>query len=384
MYKRICCLFLLVAVALTGCSASRGNSQRPTRGESVITLSAVGDILLTDAMLADAKQPGGDYDFSAQLAPVCAAIAGADIAIGNLEGNFTAGDFGDGCYPDALAGSLKEAGFDVLQTANSCSIQGGVSGLIRTKSVIESAGMNALGTYADAAERQQEQVLLVEAKDIRVAFVAFTKGFGGLSLPENAEYSSNVLYTDYTTNYDKINTDGITSVLDAAKALSPDIIIACVHWGSENVREVSRSQEQITELLLDNGVDVILGSHSHLVGEVEQRHVKLSDGSRNDAVIAYSLGDFCNAEPGECNMSMVLNLEITRNHALGEARVTAVSYTPIATADLGSESAQRYRVLNVDEAIDLYESNYYDRVSASVYQALVSGKEKLESTLSQK
>ncbi len=378
MYKRICSILLLFIFLLAGCNSSSGGEKRPTEGESVITICAVGDIFLTEDMLSDARQFNGGYDFSSQFSHCYSAISSADIAIGNFEGNFTASSYGAGSYPDALASTLADAGFDILQTANSYSIQGGLSGLIRTKDVIESAGMKALGTYADAKERKEEQVLLLEVDDVRVAFVAFTKGFGGMALPENADYSTNVLYSDYTTNYEKVDTEGILEVLKAAQKLSPDIIIASVHWGSENVKDISRSQEQITELMLENGVDVILGSHSHLIGSVEQRHIKLADGSRNDAVIAYSLGDFSAAEAGEYNMSIILNLEITRNHATGEARITHVGYIPIAGVDLGSDEQDRYAVLNVDNAIDLYESNYYDRVSNSVYQAILKGKEDLE------
>ncbi len=378
MYKRLCSFALLFIFLLTGCGSS--GSERPSEGESVVTLCAVGDIFLTEAMLTDARQPGGEYDFTAQFAPCFSAISSADIAIGNLEGNFVPSGYGAGNYPDVFAQTLRKAGFDILQTANSYSIQGGVSGLLRTKDMIESQGMYALGTFESAKEKAQEQVLLLEVKGMRIAFVAFTKGFGGMALPDNALYSSNMLYTDYTTNYEKIDTAGITAVLDAANELDPDIIIAALHWGSENVKDISRSQEQITELMLENGVDVILGSHSHVAGTIEQRHVKLKDGTRNDAVIAYSLGNFGYAEEGDCDLSLMLNLEFTRNHATDEARVTKVSYTPIAAVDQGAEAANRYAVVNVDEAIELYENNYYDRVSTSVYQALLKLKEKLAET----
>ncbi len=378
MYKRLCSFVLLFIFLLTGCGGYGAN--RPTEGESVVTLSAVGDIFLTEDMLLDARQPGGAYDFTSQFAPCFAAISAADIAIGNFEGNFVPSGYGDGNYPDVFAQTLRKAGFDILQTANSYSIQGGVSGLLRTKDMIESQGMYALGTFESPKEKAQEQVLLLEVKDIRIAFVAFTKGFGGMALPDNALYSSNMLYSDYTTNYEKIDTESITAVLDSAKKLKPDIIVAALHWGSENVKDVSRSQEQITELMLENGVDVILGSHPHVAGSIEQRHVKLKDGSRNDAVIAYSLGNFGYAEEGSCDLSLILNLEFTRNHATNEARVTKVSYTPIAAVDQGEDVPNRYTVVNLEEAIELYENNYYDRVSTPVYQALLKLKETLEET----
>lgn len=380
MYKRLRSLLLLFALILSGCGASV-DRDRPATGESVVTLCAVGDILLTEDMLQDARQSTGAYTFAQQFEHCYGAISAADIAIGNLEGNFTASSYEEGRYPDILAHTLAEAGFDVLQTANSYSIHDGVSGLARTKSVIQGAGMHALGTYRSEKEQKKEQVLLLEVKDIRIAFVSFTKGFGGMALPEDAAYSSNVLYTDYTTNYERVNTDGILAVLDKAKKLSPDIIVASVHWGSENVKEISRSQETIANLLLENGVSLILGSHPHLAGTIEQRHIKLKNGDRNDAVIAYSLGDFGGAKEDSCKLSLMLDLEITRNHATGKTRITRVGYIPIAAVDLGEEAQNRYAVLNVDNAIEQYENNYYNRVSSEVYQKLLKGKESLDAAV---
>ena len=77
----------------------------------------------------------------------------------------------------------------------------------------------------------------------------------------------------------------------------------------------------------------------------------------------------------------MLNLEFTKDGSTGLTTVTGVSYVPIATADLGTDAKRRYEVLNMDNAIALYESNYYDRVSEELYQTLVSRREKLEEAL---
>lgn len=380
MRKRICSFLLLIIFLLTACS-SGGKTTRPSEGESVVKLCAVGDIYPTADMLNDARQPNGSYDFSSQLSACFPALASADLAIGNLEGNFTTGSYGNGNYPDELAAALAQAGFDILQTANSYSIVNGVSGLSRTKSVIEQAGMTALGTYTDAEDKKDHQVLLVDINDIRIAFVSFTKGFGGIAFPENADHSANLLYSDYTTNYEKVNTEGILSVLEEAQKKKPDVIIAALHWGSENTRDINRSQEEIASLLFENGVDVILGSHSHLVSTVEQRHIVLKDGTRKDVVLAYSLGDFCAVESGDCNMSLILNLEFTRNHSTGETKITSLSYTPLAAADRGKHEPNRYALLDVENELALYENNYYDRVSNDLYNELLSVKERLASAV---
>ena len=114
---------------------------------------------------------------------------------------------------------------------------------------------------------------------------------------------------------------------------------------------------------------------------VERRTVYASDGSSKEAVIAYSLGDYCTTEEGGVNASLILNLEFTRDHTSGVTTLTDVGYTPIATVGFGPEAKQRYAVVNMDDAIALYESNYYDRIPEEIYQTLLSLREKLADTV---
>lgn len=374
-------MLLMFLFSLTACGAKEPLpvETRPTEGVGVATVSAVGDIYLTDEMLADARRVNGAYDFSPQFEGVCAALAAADVTIGNFEGTFSGAPYGKdaGSYPDELAATLSAAGFDLLQTANSYSIFAGLSGLQRTKAVIADNGMDAVGTYYDANDRAENPVIIREVNGVRIAFVAFTKGMGGLSLPDNAAGCVDLLYSDYTTDYSKLDTFAIDTVLNAAKEEDPDVIIAGLHWGSENVRQISDKQEAVADYLFRNGVDVILGSHSHQVGTVEKRTVTFADGRSKDVVLAYSLGDFCVAGRGECNASLILNLEFTRDHASGTTTITGFSYAPVVTYDRGPKEADRYAVIDIDNTLSLYQSNYYDRIDAELYQTLLEKREAL-------
>ena len=372
-------LLLIFAFSLFACAEQSKEETRPTEGVGVATVSAVGDIYLTDEMLADARRLNGSYDFAPQFEGVCSSLAAADLTIGNFEGTFCGTPYGKdaGSYPDEFAAALSAAGFDLLQTANSYSIFGGLSGLQRTKAIIEENGITAVGTYSDAEDRAEHPVVLREVNGVRIAFVAFTKGLGGLSLPENAAGCVDLLYEDYTTDYSDLDTAAIDAVLRAAKQESPDVIIASLHWGSENVSEVSKKQEEAADYLFRNGVDVILGSHSHLVGTVETRTITFENGATKEVVLAYSLGDFCTAEKGKCNASLILNLEFTRDHANGTTAITNVSYTPVAAIDRGSKEADRYAVIDIDNSLALYESNYYDRISSDLYQTLLEKRQSL-------
>ena len=370
-------LTFCLALPLFGCSGSDTptESKTPRSDTAVATLCAVGDIRVTDELLQAARQ-GGSYDFSDILRGTTAVVGAADVAIGNLETTLSGEPYNDGSAPDALATALRSTGFSLVQTANSYTIQNGLSGLERTKTILRSAGLTPVGTYESAEDRAQNRAVLVEANGIRIAVVAFTKGMNGMRLPSGAEYCTNLLYTDYDSNYSHIDTDGITAAIDAARALSPDIIVAALHWGSEDVSDISDTQEKIADLMFRRGVDVIVGSHSHRVGPVERRSITTDDGVQKDVVLAYGLGDYCAAQEGETNASLALTVEFTRT---GESTVISnVRCTPLATADCGAGTAPRYQVLNAADAVRLYENNYYQRVSDALYEQLLAAKQQVE------
>lgn len=342
-------LTLCLALPLFGCSGSDAptESKTPRSDTAVATLCAVGDIRITDELLQAARQ-GGSYDFSDILRGTTAVVGAADVAIGNLETTLSGEPYNDGSAPDALATALRSTGFSLVQTANSYTIQNGLSGLERTQTILRSAGLTPVGTYESAEDRAQNRAVLVEANGIRIAVVAFTKGMNGMRLPSGAEYCTNLLYTDYDSNYSRIDTDGITDAIVAARALSPDIIVAALHWGSEDVSDISDTQEKIANLMFRRGVDVIVGSHSHRVGPVERRSITTDDGVQKDVVLAYGLGDYCAAQEGETNASLALTVEFTRT---GESTVISnVRCTPLATADCGAGTAPRYQVFDAADA----------------------------------
>lgn len=380
--KRTLILFftLLTAVGLVGCgTAPATRSEEPSSAAATATLRAVGDIYLTDGMLDAAVLPDGSYDFSTQFAGIIPALADADLTLANFEGNFDSAPYGKelASYPDALAKTLSAAGIDLLQTANTYSIFNGMAGMERTKSVIEAQGMTAFGTYVSAEDRADNLVVVREVNGIRFAFVAFTKGLGGMGLPTGAEYCVNLLYTDYTSNYENIDYDGIRAVMKAARDTDPDVLVVSLHWGSENTREVSSSQEKIANLLIDCGADLILGSHSHLAAPIEQRGVRMDNGEDKTVVIAYGLGDLSAVEESSSTVGVMLDLEVTKNSS-GDTYFSKVDYRAVGAVDRGEEIQNRYRVLDIDAALALYEANYYDRVSGSLYETLVAKRESLE------
>jgi len=371
---------LLLSLSLFLCSCgTKPKEKSDATGVSTATLSAVGDIFLTEDMLRDARTPSGTYDFMPLFQHIVMETAKSDITIGTLEGTFANAD--KDSYPDSLAADLARCGFDILQTANSYSVFQGLSGLIRTKSIIEDQGLHALGTFRTQEERDAEKVLIKEINGIRFAFIGITKGFSGMGLPADSDFCVNLLYEDYATDYEEVDRAGIRSLVEAAVAEDPDFIIASLHWGSENISGISTTQEEITDLLIEAGVDVILGSHSHRLEKIERRIIEVENRPNRECIIAYGLGDFCKTEVGKTNTSIILNLEFTKDHDTGDRTISDPEYIPVSTVDNGAKHTTRYQVVPTQDAIRLYENNYFLRIDEAAYESIKDDVSDLEETL---
>ncbi len=346
----------------------------PAEPETVITLVAGGDINITDKVVASGQQDGR-YDYTGNFLDIAAIFSGADASVVNLEGNLVGPPYGSSTAsaPQQLMDALSGAGVDFIQTANSYAIAGGITGLRSTLDGIRQANMRPLGTFATQEEFDDSQgFTIVNIRGIRVALVAFTKGMNGLGLPSGNEHCVNLLYKDYASTYQTIDEAGIKAVLQAVEDQQPDITIALLHWGSEFNSIVSTRQEKIAELMLQNGVDAIIGTHSHYVQ-------KIVYDRENSNVIAYSLGDlYGNADKTGTNYSILLELEITRDNVTGQTRITGCDYIPVYTLT-PERDGEPMRIVRILEHMAMYENNHVGKVSDKAYQNMKSALEKIKS-----
>ncbi len=345
--------------APTEAAASRFEKSTVT----TVHIRAAGDLNITNSVVDSGLSASG-YDYTRAFQDVVSTLSSADLTLMNFEGNVCGEPYGTATTsaPNKILTALRSAGVDVLQVANSATINNGLIGLNSTLQSIRAAGMEPVGAYASSSEfKKSKGYTICDVQGIRVAVVAFTKGVGGRGLPEGSEDCVNLLYTDYESTYKKVDTDGITKVLNNVKAEKPDFIIAMVHWGSENNDTISKTQESIIKLLQKNGVGLILGTHPHLVQEVA------FDESAG-TLVAYSLGDFFgDGTRGGTNYSIILDVELTKDSEKRTTKVTGYSYTPIYTVT-GSQSADGFqRVVRIEQAMQAYEGNFVDKVTASCY-----------------
>lgn len=302
-----------------------------------ITIAAVGDVILHDSILESAEREDGWYDFWSIFSPVAPYIRAADFAVANLETRLAGPEAGYTGYPlfnspDLLAPVLRSAGFDLLATANNHTMDQGWDGLVRTLDRLDLAGMMHVGTNRSPEERATPVV--VDINGIDIGFLNYTEYLNGLAVPEGREaYGVNLLDPDVVAR-------------DAALArmYGADIVVALLHYGSEDRRYESESQRKVSEQILYRGVDVILGSHPHMVQPID--HVLSQSWKVSDKYVAYSLGNFLSAQRAQYNDSGV----IVYVHIIKEDQrtyVTGISYLPVWVQQSTASVPVRYRILPV-------------------------------------
>ncbi|REK75006.1 CapA family protein [Paenibacillus paeoniae] len=335
----------------TGASESPAPIANGEATYETIHMVAVGDVMFHNAQLESARLTSGGYDFKPVFEQVKPIIAGADIAIANFETTTAGTDpYRHQGYPrfnspDEAVDALKDAGFDILTTANNHSLDTGRQGVIRTLDTIKSRGLDTVGTYAS---RPGTRVLMKEVKGIKLAFMSYTESLNGLEsllTPEELDAMMN-----------KVDEAKMKEDIDYAKEQGADLIVASLHWGSEYEREPSSGQINLAQRLSSFGVDIILGSHPHVI----QKSDWLESGDHKTFVV-YSMGNFISNQRQETldnvftEDGVIVQFEIRKDKQSGATSIHKVDYVPTwvyRDVEQG-QTAFTYRILPAED----YSSN---------------------------
>lgn len=347
-------------------------NEKIVKADTTISMSVIGDIMCHNTQYNDAYNSStGKYDFSYVFENISEYVKDADIAIGNLETTFAGSSRGYSSYPtfntpEALAQNLKDIGIDVLSTANNHSLDKGYSGLESTINYLDSVGISHTGTFK--SKEEQNDILIKDVSGVKIAFLSYTYGTNGIPVPSGKGYCINL-----------IDKDLISKHLELAKKENPDIICVNMHWGVEYQTKPNREQEQLSDFLFENGVDIILGSHPHVLQPMEKRTVTLEDGTTKDGFVIYSLGNFISGQVKENTKdSIILNLQITKNGETGKISIDKATYTPIYMYKSSTKTKQRYKLLDIEKSIKNYEQGIDSSIGKSTYNVLVSELNKIK------
>lgn len=289
--------------------------------ETNFTLAAVGDILLHMYIQDVAAQRGYDYLFS-QVKPF---IESADLAYANFEGNANPNaprsEYPNFNYNPALAVALKNAGFDVVSTANNHAIDTGPSGIDATLDSIDKAGLLHHGTTRRNQTRQPYQLLTFAKNgvEVKTAFLSYTYGTNGVPDPYNQ--------VNYLWNSQGKLAQSVKDAIAQAKR-ETDLVIVAVHWGIEYTPDPTDQQRQGALDMAAAGADIILGDHPHTVEPVAW----LDTGGRQTLVI-YSLGNFVAAQRDRqaeaFTMSTLIYYVGFSKNRDGKVALTGYRYLPV-------------------------------------------------------
>lgn len=244
-----------------------------------LSIYFAGDLMQHDSQIKAARKLDGSYDYSKCFAFVKSCIRSADISVANLEvtlGGVPYSGYPAFSAPDEYLFAIRDAGFNVLMTANNHCMDRGKRGLERTVFMLDSLRIKHAGTYVNSEDRVHNYPLLVEKNGFKVVFLNATYGTNGIPVTE-----PNIV------NF--IDKQQLRDDIMKARLMKPDIIIAYMHWGNEYETYPSEREVILAKWLISLGVDHVIGSHPHVIQPIEL----VGDlNSPQKHFIVYSLGNY--------------------------------------------------------------------------------------------
>ena len=284
-----------------------------TASSQTIRLTFVGDAMQHGPQIRAARTTDGTYDYSACFTHLAGDIADADFAVVNLEcplGGKPYSGYPNFSAPDEFATALRDAGFDFFATANNHCLDRRDAGLKRTIRRLDELKMPHAGTYLNAAARDTLCPQMVDVNGIRMAMMSYTYGTNGIGVQGK-------VVVDY------INRDRIAADIARARQLQADVICVCMHWGIEYKMLPVEAQRSLADFLVEQGVDLIIGSHPHVVEPMEIRH---SGKWNKDVLVVYSLGNFISNQNGTDSRGGALVKATLNRDYLGKVRLESAGY----------------------------------------------------------
>ncbi|SET23579.1 CapA family protein [Anaerobranca gottschalkii] len=385
-------LVIMILFLISGCfGLSNRNIEQPLEPKPQelkeeekiveITIAGVGDIMVHSRQYEAAyDSQTKEYNFKNNFTLVRDYIKLADIAIANLETTFGGEERGYSGYPrfntpDTMADALKYAGFDVISTINNHTMDTGIKGMFRTLEILKDRGLIPIGTRESIEDKSY---IIKEVQGINVGITAYSyetpstngmKTLNGIPIPKE--------YTELfdTFNYQQLEKDlgKIQRRIEKMREEGAEIIVFVVHWGSEYQRSYDKFQKEMAGRLNSFGVDIIFGSHPHVIQPIET--IEREDGHKT--VIAYSLGNFISNQRYEflnnryTEDGIVVYVTYQKNLKTGETTLKETAYLPTWVNRYRVKEMWIYEVIPVFQALQNKEA--YNLTNAdSIERAKIS------------
>ena len=242
-----------------------------------VSLVMVGDALLHSSVYNDAYK-NGKYDFTSQIELIKPIVQNYDLAFYNQETILGGKDIGLSDYPTfnspwEFGDAMLDAGFNIVNLATNHTMDRGEKAILKSCEYWSEKDVLWAGSYC--SKEDASKIVIKEKNNIKYTLLSYTYGTNGISVPEGREYLVNI-YSDEKAKAD------IEKVRDKV-----DLLLVSMHWGMEYTSTPTDEQKREAEYLASLGVDIIIGTHPHVVQPVTYI---------DDTLVIYSLGNFISAQ----------------------------------------------------------------------------------------
>lgn len=337
----------------------KAETTQETKKESSFTFVGVGDNLIHETLYY--FQDPASRDMKPYYQNTKAYTEAADLAYINFETVCAGDEFGLSGYPSfngptEIIDAVASQGFDWLSLASNHSMDVGQAGLTAELDYIHNNYPDITTSGSFRTEEEWSKPIVIDVNGIKVGLCTFTYGLNGYMKPEGADWLIDV----YRNDDGSVNYDLMKQKLDALQDKS-DVQFVSMHWGDEYVTTVTDEQREIADWLNEQGVEVIIGTHPHVIEPVE-----IIKGEKQDTLCYFSLGNFISAQ--DDNTRMVGGMaDFTLNYDFDSKKTSFSNVKFIPTVTWVSADTTDYRTNTIHE--------YTDEMGAAQYVTALYGQD---------
>lgn len=271
---------------------------------SKVSLVMVGDALIHGSVYGDAMVDGG-YDFKKMLTEVKPIISNYDLAFYNQETILGGAELGLSSYPSfnspyEVGDAFLDAGFNLVSLANNHTLDRGERAILNSLAYWKTKDVLTSGSAESWEDRLNEKIF--QKNGITYGLLAYTDTTNGIPVPSGKEYYVNVYQEDQVKN----DIEALRNQVD--------VLLVSMHFGEEYSFDVTERQRDIATYLSNLGVDIVIGTHPHVVEPVEMI---------GNTLVIYSLGNFLSGQRGiERLTGLIYSVDIVKTETEESTKIS--------------------------------------------------------------
>ena len=340
----------------------------PKEKVTSVSVIAVGDNLIHSSVYKDANRLANynGYDFKPMYELIKPIVSKYDLAYYNQETILGGSDIGLSSYPAfnspyEVGDAMIDCGFNLVSLATNHTLDRGEKAIINSRNYWNSkSNVMAVGSYSSFEERNKVDIR--ETNGIKYTLLNYTYGTNGINVPSGKDYLVNIWPVTGSNpgsdskyqEYKKTIKEDIDRVRDKV-----DLLMVAMHWGIEYENTPNSYQEDMAKYLNSLGVNIIIGTHPHVIQPVTYV---------NDTLVIYSLGNFLSAHE-VVNMANRVGLMTSVDVILKDNKIELSNLNNELLYTYYTSDYKDFKIVPFSQINSNYLSNYediYDKYSGIV------------------